>query len=244
MMRERDLEGHIVRTFDGDILNLRMRALEMGGLAMDQVQRAVGALLQGDADQAHAVIVRTESVAACLQAIDEEIIQLIARRQPVAYDLRAILTIGRVANDLERVGAAGRKIARLALELNDAAVTPVAYFRNDIRKLAAVALAMLRAALDCFDRVDLDGAEAVRRRDRDLDAEFQLALRALVTYVMEDPRLLASTIQTVFVMKALERVGDHARNIAAVVPRLARREDAASEMPVAATPAAARVESR
>jgi phosphate transport system protein len=229
------VEGHIVRTFDGDILNLRMQALAMGGLAIDQVQRAVQALVGGDGEGAREVIARGEQVAAYQRSIDEDIIGLIARRQPVASDLRAILTVGRVANDLERVGNAARKIARLTVELQSAdAGAPLQHVCNDVRKMSRLALAMLRDALDCFDRIDLDGADAVMRRDQELDAEFQLALRELVTYVMEDPRHLRSTIQTVFVIKALERVGDHARNIAAVVARLAPRDEALPEPPPAA----------
>ena len=220
------MEGHIVRTFDGDILALRLRVLELGGLVIDQVQRAVQAVVRDDEDPAHAVIGRTPQLTAYARAIEEDIVGLIARRQPVAVDLRAILTIGRVSGDLERGAGAARKIARLALELHDPVRTAPQRFYNDVRKMSRLALAMLRDALDCFDRVDLEGAEAVRERDHELDAEFQLALRALVTYVMEDPRCLASTIQTVFVIKALERVGDHARNIAALLPRLAHREEA------------------
>jgi phosphate transport system protein len=230
------VEGHIVRTFDGDILNLRMQALAMGGLAIDQVQRAVQALVGGEGDAAREVITRGDQVSAYQRSIDEDIIGLIARRQPVASDLRAILTVGRVGNDLERVGNAARKIARLTVELQAGdAGAPLQHVCNDVRKMSRLALAMLRDALDCFDRIDLDGAEAVMRRDQELDAEFQLALRELVTYVMEDPRHLRSTIQTVFVIKALERVGDHARNIAAVVARLAPRDEA---VPVPPAPAA------
>ena len=221
------MEGHTVRTFDGDILTLRMRVLEMGGLAIDQIQRAVLALVRGDDDAAHEVIARAVQVAGYGQSIEEEIIGLIARRQPVASDLRAILAIGRVATDLERVGNAARKIARLSVELNSSSErSPLPHLYNDVRKMSRLAVAMLRDALDAFDRVDLARAAATAERDRELDAEFQLALRELVTYVMEDPRHLKSTVHTVFLLKALERVGDHARSIAASVPRLARREDA------------------
>jgi phosphate transport system protein len=228
------VEGHIVRTYDGDILNLRMRVLGMGGLAIDQVQRAVQALVRGDDEGAQEIVARSAEVTAYGRAIDEEIVGLIARRQPVASDLRAILTVGRVATELERVGNAARKIARLSIELHGAGeTTPFRQFYNDVRKMSRVALSMVRDALDCFDRVDVEGAAMVARRDADLDAEFHLALRELVTYVMEDQRYLHSTIQTVFLLKALERVGDHARNIAAAVPRLARREDIAPEPPPA-----------
>ena len=229
------MEGHIVRTFDGDILNLRMQVLSMGGLAIDQVQRAVQALTKGDDEAAREVVARNAQVVAYARAIEEDIVGLIARRQPVASDLKAILTVGRVATDLERVGNAARKIARIGLELDrshDGA--PWQRFYNDVRKMSRLALAMLRDALDCFDRVDLEGAMAVVHRDAEVDTEFQLALRELVTYVMEDQRHIGSTIQTVFVLKALERVGDHARNVAAVVPRFARRDAPPSEPPALA----------
>jgi phosphate transport system protein len=237
------VEGHIVRTFDGEILDLRLQVLRMGGLAIDQVQRAVLALTGGDADGARDVVSRNAQVVAYARAVEDDIVGVIARRQPVASDLKAILTVGRAATDLERVGHAARKIGRLALELDLARDSlPLQRVYSDVRKMSRLALAMLRDALDCFDRVDLEGALAVVHRDAELDREFQLALRELVTYVMEDPRHLGGTIQTVFALKALERVGDHARNIAASVPRLARRGDLAVAAPpvppVPARPAA------
>jgi len=232
-----DLEGHTVRTFDGDILALRMRVLEMGGLAIDQVQRAVQALVQGDDEAARAVMGRDAQVVDYARAIEEEAVGLIARRQPVASDLRAILTIGKVATDVERVGHGARKIARLAIELHETGgEAPLQRFYHDVRKISRLALAMLRDALDCFDRVELGDAERVARRDQEIDAEFRAALRDLVTYAMEDQRYIRSIIQTVFLMKALERIGDHARNIALAVPGLARRGEGAA--PVADLPAA------
>ena len=223
------LEGHTVRTFDGDILALRMRVLEMGGLAIDQVQRAVQALVQGDDDAARAVMVRDAQIAAYARAIEEETVGLIARRQPVASDLRAILTVGKVATDVERVGHGARKIARLAIELHESGSdAPLQRFYHDVRKISRLALAMLRDALDCFDRVDLADSERVARRDQEIDVEFCLALRGLVTYLLEDQRYIRSIIQTVFLMKALERIGDHARNIALCVPRLVRRGEGAA----------------
>ncbi|MBS0394762.1 MAG: phosphate signaling complex protein PhoU, partial [Proteobacteria bacterium] len=188
------MEGHIVRTFDGELLELRLRVLGLGGLAIDQVQRAVQALLGDEEAGAREVIARNAQVEAAARAIEEEIVGLLARRQPVAGDLRLVLTVGRVATDLERVGHAARKIARLALELDGArTAAPLQSFYRDVRKMSRLALAMLRDALDCFDRVDADGALTVVHRDAEVDGEFQLALRELVTYVMEDPRRLAGT---------------------------------------------------
>jgi len=223
------MERHIVRTFDGDIHNLRLQVLRMGGLTIDQVRRSVVALTTDDDDEARAVVARTAEVSAYAKTIDEEIIGLIARRQPVATDLRAVLAAGRVAVDLERIGFCARRISRLAIELHllagDAAL---AHFYHDVKKMSRLAVGMLRDALDCFDRTDLAGAAAVAERDAELDAEFQMALRDLVTYVLEDQRLLRNTLQTVFVIKALERVGDLARDIANDTPRLVRREGEAA----------------
>ena len=237
------MQGHTVRTFDGDILNLRMRVLAMGGLAIDQVQRAVLALVRGEDEAAREVVGRGAQITEYGHAIEEEIIGLIARRQPVASDLRAILAVGRVATDLERVGNAARKIARLSIELHGGGERmPLPHFYSDVRKMSRLAVAMLRDALDAFDRVDLAAATAISERDAELDAEFHLALRELVTYVMEDPRHLQSTVHTVFLLKALERVGDHARSIASTVPRLARRDEAEAGAGAAAafSPTAAR----
>lgn len=221
------MEGHIVRGFDGDLLHLRLRVLEMGGLAIDQVQRAVASLAAAEHDGGRDVLSRAEQVAALSRAIEDDIVGLIARRQPVASDLRGIITVGKVAAELERVGAGARKIARLGADLHAAAGegAPLGHFHRDVRKMARLATGMLRDALDCFDRVDLAGAAEVVRRDDEIDVEFEFALRDLLTYAMQDPRWLRATLQTVFVIKALERIGDHARNIAVAVPRLHRAED-------------------
>ena len=221
------MEGHIVRTFDGDIHNLRLQVLRLGGLAIEQVRRAVAALTGGDDEEARAVVARTPELSALAKGIDEEIISLIARRQPVASDLRIVLTAGRVAVNLERVGFCARRIARLAIELHLlAGDAPLGHFYHDVRKMSRLAGGMLRDALDCFDRVDTVGASAVADRDDELDTEFQMALRDLLTYVLEDQRYLRNTIKTVFVIKTLERVGDLARDIANETNQIARRESA------------------
>ena len=196
----------------------------MGGLAIDQVQRAVNALVSGDEAAGKEVVRRHDLILAEAQAIEEESLAIIASRQPVASDLRAILIIGRVATDLERVGHAARKISRSVAEISKLDGGALVPFHADLRKTARAALGMLRDALDCFDRVDLAGAQAVERRDAELDVEFELAVRTLLTRVMEDPRRLRGSLDTVFALKAIERVGDHARNIALTVPRLVSRD--------------------
>ena len=225
------MEGHIVLNFDGDILNLRLQVLRMGGMTIDQVRRSVAALCSDDDDEARAVVARSSEVSGYAKAIDEEIIALIARRQPVAIDLRAVLAVGRVAVDLERIAFCARRISRHAIELHGLAPdASLAHFYHDVRKMSRLAISMLRDALDCFDRADLEGAAAVVERDAELDAEFQMAMRDLVTFVLEDQRLLRNTLQTVFVIKALERVGDLARDIANDTRRLVRRDGALEDM--------------
>lgn len=222
------MEGHIVRGFDGDLLQLRMKVLEMGGLAIDQTRRAVESLVGRDAEDAREVIERGGRVVAYSAALEEDIVGVIARRQPVASDLRLVLTVGKVANDLERVGAAARKIARLGMNLHAKAPNaPLSHFYHDVRKMARLATSMLRDALDSLDRMDAASAAQVVLRDEDLDREFQAGMRDLVTYVMEDPRNLPIALDTVFVLKALERVGDHARSVASTVPRFVASAPAA-----------------
>jgi len=229
------MEGHIVRTFDGEILNLRLRALQMGGYALDQVQRAVQALADSDPAAAGNVISRHDQVVQYARAIEEETVALIARRQPVASDLTMILGVARVATDLERVGNAARKVARIAIQLTAAEKDmPPPRFYHDVRRMARIATGMLREALDCYDRLDVARAAGVIGKDAEVDAELQLALRELLTFVMEDPRRIGDMIHTVFALKAIERVGDHARNIAGLVARLASREQL--EAPPAGVP--------
>jgi phosphate transport system protein len=219
------LDGHIVRTFDGDLLQLKMRVLEMGGLAIDQVRRAVHVLVGEHDEDAHELIAGDQRIGAYHGSIEDDALGLIARRQPVATDLRLILTITKVALELERIGHAGRKIARLGLELHRCATgVPLTRFYRDVKRMESIAVGMVREALDCLDRADPFAADAVVRRDADMDSEFHLAMRDLLTYAMEDSRWVGHTIQTVFVLKALERVGDHARNIASLVPKLASVE--------------------
>jgi phosphate transport system protein len=209
-------EGHTVRGYDVDLTGLRMKLLEMGGLVLDQVQLAVRALVESDAATARTVLAREEEVNAYDTRIDEGSIALIARRQPMGSDLRVIISIARAVNDLERVGDEAKKIARYVAGVGDpeAASPPIPQLARDARNMARHAASMLREALDGFDRMDPHSALELSRRDAELNAEFQAALRRLVTYAMEDPRLLHSIVAAVFVLKALERVGDHAKNIA------------------------------
>lgn len=219
-------EGHTVKGYDVDLAGLRIRLLEMGGLVLDQVQRAVAALASADEAAARAVLAREEEVNGYDVRIDEDSITLIARRQPMGSDLRAIISIARVVTDLERVGDEAKKIAYAALGAKDKRSARLSgQLTRDARHMARFACGMLRDALDAFDRMDARRAVEVARRDKELNAEFQGAVRGLVTQVMEDPRRLAAVLDAVAVLKALEHVGDHAKNIARHVLYLVEGRD-------------------
>ena len=223
-------EGHTVKGYDVDLAGLRIKLLEMGGLVLDQVQRAAAALAGADEPAARAVLAREEEVNDYDLRIDEDSIALIARRQPMGSDLRAIISIARTVSDLERVGDEAKKIAFAALEGDGKRNLKLgAQLARDARHMARFATGMLRDALDAFDRMDALHAVEVARRDAELNAEFQSAVRRLVTQVMEDPRRLAPVLDAVAVLKALEHVGDHAKNIARHVLYLVEGRDVRHE---------------
>lgn len=219
-------EGHTVRQFDGDLANLRVMLLEMGGLVLDQAERAVRALFEGDSELARVVIERDGEVDRYDVRVDEESHRILVRRQPVATDLRAVIAVGKAVADLERAGDEAKKIARYARVLNDDTVPrPAAEIIYDVRRMAQTALPMLRDAIECFDALDAAAAVALMARDDEVDAEFRAVMRRLLTLVMEDSRNLRHTIDAMFVVKALERIGDHARNLAAHVSYLVHGRD-------------------
>jgi phosphate transport system protein len=223
-------EGHTVRQFDGDLAHLRVMLLEMGGLVLDQAEQATRALLDGDTELARTVIDRDHEVDRYDLAVDEESLRVLVRRQPVATDLRTVIAVGKAVTDLERIGDEAKKVARFALSLNDeSAPRPAPEILFDVRRMADTMLPLLRAAIQCFDELDPQAAVALIERDDDVDAEFRAATRRLLTLVMEDSRNLRHAIDAMFVVKALERIGDHARNLAAHVTYLVLGRDVRHE---------------
>jgi phosphate transport system protein len=230
------IEGHTSRAFDGALAALHMRVIEMGGLVLDQVREAALAYTEWDSKCAERVVERERIVNAYDRSIDTEQITLIARRQPMANDLRAIIAMSRAVGELERVGDESKKIARTVLGRSN---RPGPATTRDARHLGRLAVSLLRLALDSFDRIELTLASEVIARDRDLDAEYTAGLRRLLTRAMEDPRNFDVTLEAAFVLKSLERVGDHARNLARHVQSIGR--DASmpeAGVPASATPAA------
>jgi phosphate transport system protein len=205
------IEGHVSRAFDGALAALHMRVIEMGGLVLEQVREAAHAYTEWDSKSAERVVERERTVNNYDRTIDAEQITLIARRQPVANDLRAIIAMSKAVGELERVGDEAKKIARTVLGRG---TRPGPGTTSDARHLARLAVALLRTSLDAFDRLELELASEVITRDRELDTEYAAGLRRLLTRAMEDPRNFDVALEAAFVLKSLERIGDHARNLA------------------------------
>lgn len=210
--------GHTVKRFDGEMSYLSQLVLEIGGLVLDQVERALNALRNEDPEAAREVIERDRQVNALDVKIDDEIVKLLVRRQPVASDLRDVITIAKTVTDLERAGDEIRKIGLLVERLyENGNPSPNSSLLRDIDGMAKYAASMLRESLDSFETADLAKAVDVIRRDREIEETFQDALRRLTTYIMEDSRNVGHAVEIVLGLRALERIGGHAKNIAGYV---------------------------
>jgi len=215
---------HTYKQFDADLEAVRARVLEMGGLVEDQVNKAVEALVTQNASLAEEVIANDVQVNALEVSSDEACTQIIALRQPTASDLRMILTIIKTITDLERIGDEAAKIARFTVKaLNSDRIAMPRY--SEIKYMADLAIKMLRTSLDSFARVDASSAASVARQDMEVDEEFHLIARHLVTYMMEDPRNISLFIDLMFVVKAIERIGDHSKNISEYVVYMVKGKD-------------------
>jgi phosphate transport system protein len=186
----------------------------MGGLVIDQVASCVRALVEHDAKLAEVVLAREPIVNAYDGRLDRDTLTFIALQQPVASDLRMVRALARTALELERVGDESKKIARFAQRaVGSGAHDPVVAVAPYLRHMAELSVTMLRGAVRAFDEGDAGRAREVLARDRELDAEFATALRQLMSLVMQDQHFIQATIDTVFALKGLERIGDHAKNI-------------------------------
>lgn len=220
------IEGHIARAFDGALLALHLKIVEMGGLALDQAREAMRAYEEWSPQAAGRVIERESAVNAYDHEIDRDQLTLIARRQPVGSDLRIIIAMSKMVGELERIGDEAKKIARIVLADTG---RPVGATSRDAAHLGRLAQDLLRMALDAVDRLDFELAGKVISGDRELDLEYAAGLRRLLTRAMENPPGFEVTVQAAFVLKSLERIGDHARNLARQV--LAMQGVSADEPP-------------
>jgi phosphate transport system protein len=219
-------QEHTVKRYDQEIAHLRSLVLEMGGLVEDQINKAIKALDDEDINGAREVVARDHLVNGLEVKADEESINLIALRQPLGSDLRTIMSLYKTVTDLERIGDEAEKIARMVVHIYNSNTSPPSnrLFR-DILSMSKLAANMLHDSLDALARLDVDKAIAVTQGDTELDSEFQAALRRLITYMMEDTRTIGHSIDVIFMIKALERIGDHAKNIAEYVIYLVKGKD-------------------
>ncbi len=221
-----DKHAHISSQFDADLRGISTRVLEMGGLAEAQVSQAIYALSNFSSETASQVLQLEERLNRMEVEIDTDLQQVIAMRQPAAIDLRLLIAVSKAIANLERVGDEAARIARTVQRLVNAGVSsrmrvPVA----DLAYEADLAIAQLRRSLDAFARLDAEQALAVLKQDDQIDQEFDGLMRKLVTYMMEDPRTISASIDLVFVAKAIERVGDHAKNLAEATIYVAKGTD-------------------
>ena len=208
-------DKHLSTQFDAELSGISTRVLEMGGMVESQVAQAVFALTTFSGDVAAAVLKTEERVNAMEMEIDYDLSSIIARRQPTARDLRLLIAVSKTIANLERIGDEAARIARTVQRLLSSGMSsrlrlPV----TDLSYEAELATKQLRKALDAFARLDVEAAVDVLRHDDQIDQEFDGLMRKLITYMMEDPRTISAAIDLVFVAKAIERVGDHAKNLA------------------------------
>jgi phosphate transport system protein len=204
-------ENHIMKQFDDELEEIRTRLMEMGGKVEQQLQNAIRAVSEADSKLAEEVIAEEQRVDDMEVDIDEACILIIARRQPAASDLRLVMMVTKAVNDLERIGDEAKKIANHAVILAEQGGTSEGY--TEVRHLGQSVSSMLANALDAFARFDVDAAMRTLEEDKQIDLDYKTALRELVTYMMEDPRSITRVINILWVIRSLERIGDHAKNL-------------------------------
>jgi phosphate transport system protein len=207
------MSEHLSSQFDHDLESIRTHILEMGGLVENQLLKAIEAFSTGNRDLFVQIFEVENRVNQFELDIDAECAQLIARRQPTAGDLRLVLSISRIVTDLERCGDKAVKITKAASKIYESHKNHIPRLA-DIRHCGQLATHMLRRALDTLARMDVEEARLLISDDQKLDDAFNAVMRQLITHMMEDPRTISEALDIVWIAKALERVGDHATNIA------------------------------
>jgi len=217
-------DKHLSTQFDSELNGVSSRVMELGGLVESQIRQAIYALSAFSIEVADEVVETEIRVNAMEVQIDHELSSIIARRQPTARDLRLLIAISKTTANLERVGDEANKIARMAksiIESGSARTLP----SSDLRVAGDLASGLLRKALDAFARLDVNAAVSILKEDDLIDREFDGFVRKLVTYMMEDPRTISASLDLLFLAKAIERIGDHAKNIAEFIIYIVKGTD-------------------
>ncbi len=202
---------HISKQFDNELEDIRSDVLTMGGLVEQQLIDALRALTESDVTLAASVMKNEFRVNSYEVSIDEECIKVLARRQPAAGDLRLVMAVIKTITDLERIGDEAQKIAKMAMELSEKSGPRSCYV--GINAMGSLVRNMVHAALNAFARMNSQEALLTASKEPQSDEQYSAVLRQLITYMMEDPRSISSVMDAVWVVRALERIGDHARNI-------------------------------
>jgi phosphate transport system protein len=205
---------HSSKQYDTELEALRSRVLQMGGLVESQIRNAIDAFATGNQELVDRVIATEARVNEAELNIDDDCSHIVVKRQPAANDLRLIMAISKTVTDLERIGDEAEKIARMSKQIYDNASRLQIHTFANIRHAADIAIQMLQQALDAFARQDAAQAARVIREDVAIDNEFRAILRQLITFMMEDPRTISMVLEIVWIAKAIERIGDHAKNVA------------------------------
>lgn len=226
------MTDHTLRKFDTELEQIRRSVLQMGGLVEAQVTKALEGLRSGDIALLETVIQGDKAVNLAQIQIDDACSHIIARQQPAAGDLRLVLSAIKAASDLERIGDEAKKIAKASRRLHQSETRFMP--RVGLSQATDTAVEMLRTALDAFARVKADNLEEIRSKDAEVDSIFKGIMRQLITYMMEDPRTISDSLEMLFIAKSIERIGDHAMNIAEHVVYVAHGQDVRFEKSQAA----------
>lgn len=214
---------HISQQYNHELDEIKTHLLEMGGMVERQVEDAVSALIDANSAKADQVQKGDSRINLMEMAIDEECARILARRQPAASDLRLVIAVTKSITDLERIGDEACKVARQAIDLTEDGAAPRGYV--EIRHIGGKVSRMVHEALDAFARLDMDKALNVVQQDKSVDLEYATAMRELMTFMMEDPRSISRVLNVMWSLRSLERIGDHARNIAQYVVYLVKGQD-------------------
>lgn len=215
---------HTFKQYDAELEAVRAKVLEMGGLVEQQIVNALEALVKADPKLAKEVMENDHRVNNLEVQIDEDCSYIIARRQPAAGDLRSVMMMVKTITDLERIGDEATKIARTAQKIYEEDRMYKPRF-NEIKAMVSLVREMLRTALDGFARLDVSKTVEVAKQDELVDEQFRAAMRQLITFMLEDPRTISMSLEVLFVAKAIERIGDHAKNIAEYVVYMVKGKD-------------------
>jgi len=222
-MPKMSFENHIMTQFDEELEEIRTQLMEMGGKVEQQLKNSIQAVIKADSSLAEEVIREEQLVDEMEVDIDEACILIIARRQPAASDLRFVMMVTKAINDLERIGDEARKIANHAVILSEQDGLSQGY--KEVRHLGDSVSSMLANALDAFARFDVDAAMKTLEEDVQVDLDYKSALRELVTYMMEDPRSISRAINILWVVRSLERIGDHSKNLCEQIVYVVKGKD-------------------